>query len=167
MGIRKIRTKRLGLKKPGPVDAKALCDELDNWVVAKWLARLPDPYTLSETESWVEVISHMELNFNIFLHDVLIGGAGLVVIDEGHHELGFWLGQRFWRKGYAMEAVQALLLHASTEQMGGKVVASCLQGNEGSLKILQGFGFDIQATDEIYCLPQGKTLPCLQFSLTL
>lgn len=167
MGILEIQTKRLVLKKPSLFDANALCLELDNWEVAKWLARLPNPYTLSEAESWVGVISHMEFNFNIFLHDVLIGGAGLVAADEDHHELGFWLGESYWRKGYATEAVQALLLHASTKHIGGKVVANCLQGNEGSLKILQGFGFEIHATDEIFCYPQGKTLPCLQLSLTL
>lgn len=162
-----IKTERLSLKKPRLTDAKALCLELENWEVAKWLARLPEPYTLSEAESWVEVIGQMKLNFNIFLDDVLIGGAGLVATDECRHELGFWLGESYWRKGYATEAVQALLQHASTKHIGGKVVASCLQGNKGSLKILQGFGFELQAIDEIFCHPQGKTLPCLQLSLTL
>jgi RimJ/RimL family protein N-acetyltransferase len=167
VGIREIQTKRLIFKKPSPFDAKALCLELDNWKVAKWLGRLPNPDSLSEAESWVSVISHMEFNFNIFLPDVLIGGAGLVATDEGHHELGFWLGESYWRKGYATQAGQALLLHASTKHIGGKVVASCLQGSAGFLKILQGFGFEVHAKDEIFCYHQGKTLPCLQLSLTL
>ncbi|MFT6093998.1 MAG: RimJ/RimL family protein N-acetyltransferase [Pseudohongiellaceae bacterium] len=167
MEISEILTKRLVLKKPSPVDAKALYLELNNREVAKWITRLPEPYTLSEAESWVDVISHMKLNFNIFLHDVLIGGAGLVATAEGHHELGFWLGESSWRKGYATEAVHALLQHASTHHEGKKVVAGCLRDNVRSLKILQGFGFDIQGEDEIFCHPQGKTLPRLRLSLTL
>jgi RimJ/RimL family protein N-acetyltransferase len=162
-----ILTKRLVLKKPSPVDAETLFLELDNWEVAKWITRLPDPYTLFEAESWVGVISHMELNFNIFLHDALIGGAGLVATAEGHHELGFWLGKSHWRKGYATEAVSALMQHASINHGGSKVVAGCLQDNAGSLKILQVFGFEIQGEDEVFCHPQGKTLPRLQLSLTL
>ena len=66
MAIPEILTRRLALEKPSSADSKALCLKLNNWQVAKWLARRPDPYTLSESESWIDVISHMELNFNIF-----------------------------------------------------------------------------------------------------
>lgn len=91
----------------------------------------------------------------------------MVATDEGHYELGFWLGESHWGKGYGKEPVQALLTYASTKLIGSKIVASCLQGNKGSLKILQGFGFEYQGYGEIFCHPQGKTLPCLQLSLTL
>lgn len=167
MRISQIQTKRLILKKPSLEDAEALLLELDNWPVAKWLARLPEPYTLTEAEGWIETISHMELNFNLFLRGALIGGVGLVATDEGDHELGFWLGENYWKKGYAIEAIQALLAHASKNLPGNKVVASCLEGNDASLKILKGLGFEIYGSGEIFCQPQAKTLPCSHLMLIL
>jgi len=96
--IFEILTKRLALKKSSPADGKALCLEPNNWQVAKWLARGPNPYTLSETEPWVDVINHM----------------------------------------------------------GSKIIASRLQSNEVSLKILQAFSFEIQGYGEYSCHPQGE-----------
>jgi len=35
----------------------------------------------------------------------VIGGTRLVAADEDHHEFSCGLGESYWRKGYAKEAI--------------------------------------------------------------
>ena len=56
-----------------------------------------------------------ETVFLITARDVVIGACGFAQVDRHPPEIGYWLGTKYWGKGYATEAVRALIDHAFTD----------------------------------------------------
>ncbi len=102
-----IKTDKLVLKKPQHKDKPLLVSQIGDWEVAKWLSRVPHPYSADDAELWLKKVSQEELSFNIFKNDSLIGGVGLTQEEDGFYELGFWLGREHWGQGFAIEVSQA------------------------------------------------------------
>jgi len=165
MGIAELSTARLRLKKPGPGDLEALAAQIGDWEVTQWLARAPHPYTLSDARDWIESDQQRELNFNIYLDGSLIGGVGLTPDDDDFFELGYWLGKDFWGNGYATEAAQCLLDHASNELKLSKFKSSYMLGNDDSANVLRKLGFREIGKGEMFCLSHNESRPCMKLLL--
>jgi ribosomal-protein-alanine N-acetyltransferase len=160
-----ILTDRLVLKKPGPDDKPLLVSQIGDWEVSRWLSRVPYPYTLSDADEWLDIISSHEMDFNVFKDGLLIGGAGLTQDEDDYHELGYWLGRKYWGHGFATEACRALLDHARLAFNCSKIKASYLQGNAGSANVLKKLGFEAIGEGEIYCVPRKETVACIKLEL--
>ena len=160
-----IRTERLVLKKLKQNDIQILVCKIGEWEVAKWLSRVPHPYTENDAEDWLGIITQQELNLNIFEYNVLVGGIGLEIDDNGYYEFGYWLGRQHWGKGYATEATKGLLDYAAKELNIKNIKASHMKGNDASAKVLKKFGFKAKGIGEIYCLARKETVPCLKLVL--
>ena len=71
----------------------------------------------------------------------VIGGCGFDMRDGPAPEIGYWLGARYWGKGYATEAVRALIDHAFTD-LGHKALQSSVRvTNPASRRVLEKCGF--------------------------
>ena len=157
----RISTARLELRKLSREDVHALVAQINDWEVVRWLSRVPYPYTLQDAESWLQIVEAQPLNLNIFLEGSLIGGVGLTLRDDGHHELGFWLGRNYWGQGFATEAASALLDHARTELGIETIKASYMTGNEASANVLQKLGFVRTGNIEMTCQSRAETVTCV------
>jgi 8-oxo-dGTP diphosphatase len=90
-----------------------------DWQVARWLATMPHPYTEADGREWITRVQQDHATgrprrFAIALKgtDRLIGGVGLdgsTGDDSEEPALGYWVGQLHWGKGYAREAVAAVI----------------------------------------------------------
>ena len=85
----------------------------NNRRVAEMLARMPHPYGEAEARAFVQSIrSHRRSGcvYALTLADTgaFIGCAGLDARTDGL-ELGYWIGEPYWRHGYATEAAHALV----------------------------------------------------------
>ena len=61
--------------------------------------------------------------FLITLRDrTVIGACGIMFHDDETPELGYWLGVPYWDKGYATEALHAVIDYAFTD-LGARGVA--------------------------------------------
>ena len=73
---------------------------------------------MSDAESWI-VGANAEPDAETYLitlaNGTVIGGCGFDMRDGPAPEIGYWLGARYWGKGYATEAVRALIDHAFTD----------------------------------------------------
>ncbi|RYH06385.1 MAG: N-acetyltransferase, partial [Alphaproteobacteria bacterium] len=56
-------------------------------------------------------------------------------------ELGYWLGEPHWGKGYMSEAVKALLEAVFATGLYPRLQARALKSNVGSLNVLEKAGF--------------------------
>jgi len=116
---RMIETVRLCVRCYRYDDLADLIALVNNWEVARWVATMPYPYTEAAGREWIELVKSdhatgQPRRFAIALkeQDRLIGGIGLDgSTGDGSTEpaLGYWLGQPYWGRGYAREAVAAII----------------------------------------------------------
>ncbi len=123
-----LETERLVMRAPRESDVAQLALLADNRHVAEMLARMPHPYGEAEARSFLAMARARRAGIVYALTlagtDTFVGCAGLNSTDRGL-ELGYWIGEPYWKRGYATEAAHALVdlafqrtpiqvLHAST-----------------------------------------------------
>ena len=142
-----LETERLLLRPPQRRDIPALVPLANNYAVAKNLSKLPHPYTEEHGEDFVaraaeqwEQGSDYPFAITRKADGAYLGGCGLHPKD-GPFEFGYWLGQPFWRKGYATEAVRALIDHAFGDLEHDELHASARVTNPASRHVLEKCGF--------------------------
>lgn len=134
-----LTTDHLILRPPGAADAEAIVRELGNFSVSRWTGRVPYPYGPADAEAFLDHCGGLAddaLVLAITQADALIGVIGI----EGG-ELGYWLAESRWGRGYGKEAARAITDHAFSQLGREELVASYHLGNAASRRILLGLGF--------------------------
>ena len=130
-----------------PADAPAIVEHLNNQNVLKTLAdRVPHPYTLRDAQQFIRksLDDSEELSFAISVEDTAVGAIGIRFVQpENPHaaEIGYWLGEAYWRRGIATQA-----LHATTEYTFktfdiARIQAHVFDGNIASMRVLEKCGY--------------------------
>jgi RimJ/RimL family protein N-acetyltransferase len=105
-------TKRLVMRAPRASDMAELVQLADNLHVAQMLARMPHPYGEAEARAFIAMseLRKPGASYALTLAETgtFIGCAGLNVKERGL-ELGYWIGEPYWRRGFATEAAHALV----------------------------------------------------------
>ena len=161
-----ITTERLILRKATSRDKNTLIREIGAWDVAKWLTRVPYPYTEHHADEFLLIIKDQPFNVSIFRQHELIGGVVLNTnADDQSYELGYWLGVSHWGHGYTTEAVSTFLSTVKKTLDTTYIKASYITGNDASAHVLRKLGFHETDTEETYCLPRKKMLTCVTLRL--
>ena len=80
---------------------------------------------------------------------------------------GIWCRKQFQNKGYASEAVRALIRYAFVHLKASNLVISHADGNLKSQKLIESLGFKPDfRKEQIILLPSGKKLDALYYSLS-
>jgi RimJ/RimL family protein N-acetyltransferase len=108
-----LETERLMLRAPRRGDIKAIVRLANDRRVAENTARLPHPYRAEDAERFIAAGNRVdgETAFVVTLGGEPIGVCG-VELRESAAEIGYWLGVPYWGRGYATEAVRAMIDHA-------------------------------------------------------
>jgi RimJ/RimL family protein N-acetyltransferase len=139
-----LETERLVLRAPRLEDAKTVAALANDRRIAENTARIPHPYKLSDAKDWISATGMRpgERTFLITLASgAIIGACGLEMRDPPVPELGYWLGVPHWGKGYATEAVRALIDHAFTDLDHEALNAGARVTNPSSRRVLEKCGF--------------------------
>ena len=138
-----LETKRLALRAPRLGDAKLVAALANDRRIAEKTARIPHPYRLADAESFIAGASKAgEAAFLITLHDkTVIGACGIMFHYDDMPELGYWLGVPYWSKGYATEALHALIDYAFTDLNHESLQAGSRVTNPASRRVLEKCGF--------------------------
>ena len=72
-----------------------------------------------------------------------MGAAGCGVMDDGEIEVGYWLGEPFWGKGYATEALQVVIDHMFETGDLARLYGRCRVVNAQSRRVLVKCGFQL------------------------
>ena len=139
----RIITPRLVLRAPIRGDVPDIVRLADNRRIFEVLARLPHPYTRADGIAFVEIFAQRadQRPFAITLNDQFIGTLGFTYASGELPELGYWLGEPHWGKGYMSEAVKGLLEAAFATGLYPRLKARALQSNAASLNVLEKAGF--------------------------
>jgi RimJ/RimL family protein N-acetyltransferase len=137
-----LETKRLALRAPRLEDAKTMVALANDRRIAENAARIPHPYRKADAEEFINGANKGgEAVFLITLRDrTVIGTCGLMVQDETP-EVGYWLGVSHWGKGYATEALHAVIDYAFADLAHEALQAGARVTNPASRRVLEKCGF--------------------------
>lgn len=91
--------------------------------------------------------------------DALVGACNLSGLRRGVLQtgsLGYWVGERYARRGYTRSAVRAVLRFAFDTLSLHRVEAACLPQNEASRRLLEGVGFRLEGYARDYLRINGS-----------
>ncbi len=96
-------------------------------------------------QRWHEIMADDSIVARTIVVGDVVAGHLVSWEDEGHREVGYWLGRQFWGRGIASEALRdflALVPHRPLE-------AWVAPHNAGSMRVLEknGFTFDRDEPD--------------------
>jgi RimJ/RimL family protein N-acetyltransferase len=107
----------------------------------------PHPYTQSDARSWVRLATGEGLNM-VFAIDVDGFAVGAIGVRPGEDvnrfsaEIGYWVGEEYWNRGIATEAVQAVTRYAFDALGMIRVYAHVFEWNTASMRVLEKAGFE-------------------------
>jgi RimJ/RimL family protein N-acetyltransferase len=141
-----LETERLILRAPRLGDAKVLAALANDKRIAENTRRIPHPYKRADADDFISAVNvpgpDGEVAFLITLRDggTVIGACG-IAMQDGAPDVGYWLGVKYWSKGYATEATRAVIDYAFTELGHDSLSAGARVTNPASRRILEKCGF--------------------------
>jgi RimJ/RimL family protein N-acetyltransferase len=83
----------------------------------------------------------------IDFEDVLFGTIGAYDYEDGRIEVGFSIVRACWGRGYATEALKAVLKYLTENEGISCVTAWCAEENTGSRRVLEKAGMRLVRTE--------------------
>ena len=154
-----LATERLVMRPPSADDASALIALADNRHIAEMLARMPHPYGEEEARTFLAMSSQRRSGavYALTLRDggAFVGCAGLNATDRGL-ELGYWVGEPYWKRGYATEAAHALVDLAFSRTDIQVLHASTRVINPASRRVIHKCGFQYAGQGMLNSIVAGQ-----------
>ena len=132
-------------------DAEALAAIADNKNVWNNLRdQLPHPYTIDDARDWITHCKNQKplVNFAIIYNGEVAGSIGCVPKADVYCrnvEIGYFIGEKFWGKGIATEAVRILIEYILNHFEAVRIYAEVFAHNKASMKVLQKNGFYLES----------------------
>ena len=149
----RLETRRLWLRWARLADAQAIVRLAGEKAVAEMTARIPHPYHPEDAERFIFQSRRSNADGQGLQLAItpkgkpnsLIGMVGIGPSPEtGKPDLGYWLGTPYWGKGYATEAVRALIDAFFAYGEEDEVTACARVINPGSRRVMETCGFAYQ-----------------------
>lgn len=143
-----IETDRLVLRRPREADLTSLCAAVNALGIINNTGRIPWPYRRDDAIGYLRRAAENrrgELNLLIIRKDrpdEVAGGIGYGAdATMPSAEIGYWLAEAGWGRGYGLEAARAITEQAFAVAGFERLTASYRHGNEASRRILDRLGF--------------------------
>ena len=172
MPCSRLATERLLLRPQGEGDIPSLVSLLNDYEVAKNLARVPHPYTEDDAKGFLargaeDRAKGVAYPFALIVkaEDALIGGCGLRLQDDGIFEIGYWLGRPYWGRGYASEGARRVAAFAFRELKAATLSAGWFHDNPASGRVLEKLGAVPAGVDHRESVARGHAVYCYKVVL--
>ena len=153
-------------------DAESLVKHANNRKV--WIALrdiFPHPYTIEDADTFLRSVINSEpvTLFCVEANGAAVGGIGIRIGADVHRqtaELGYWLGEEFWRGGIMTEAVAAFTDFCFENFQLRRIHAEPFANNPASARVLEKAGFAFEGRLKNNVLKDGKLLDSLLYART-
>lgn len=133
----------------------------------------PFPYTLDDARGYIQFLldagEEKQYCRAIVVDGEAVGSVGFFVQGDIYcksAEIGYWLGEPFWRKGI-MSAAVSEMCKAAFEKYGViRIYAEPFAHNKGSRGVLEKAGFTYEGTMKNGCFKNGKIFDYCMYGLT-
>lgn len=140
----------LKIRKLVPEDYKTLAVLANNKNIWNKLRdHMPHPFAESDAHNFIASKKDQKEDY-VFAMDWngdLVGMIGLHPQNDIYKlsaELGYWVGEPYWGRGFASEAVRQVLDFAFRQNLYLRIFAGVLDGNQASMKVLKKNGFQFE-----------------------
>jgi ribosomal-protein-alanine N-acetyltransferase len=143
-------------------DAEAVVRHANNINVARQLRdRFPHPYTRANAIAFLKsaVANSDASNLAIEVDGAAAGAIGYVRgtdVERYSAEIGYWLGELYWRRGIASEALVLVTDYAFSTLNLLRLFALPFADNLGSMRVLEKAGYVHEATLRSSSVKYGK-----------
>jgi RimJ/RimL family protein N-acetyltransferase len=172
-----LRTRRLLLRPPLPGDVDPLFALFDNWGVVQWLSGPPWPYTRQNMVDFlanpgVAAGGQPEAYCVIEYEGSAIGAVSWRMKEASHLQtrsgpnIGYWLGEPHWNRGFMTEAAGALAAHIFEKEQTATIYSGYFEGNDGSASVQRKLGFAVEGHTFLQSNPRAVELPHVNTALS-
>jgi RimJ/RimL family protein N-acetyltransferase len=169
----RLETRRLWLRWPRLSDAPAIERYSSKWEVARYTARIPHPYPRGSAERFVYAVreaNSLGRDLTLALTPVasprkVVGAISLERRGGDRLTLGYALSPEVWGRGYATEAVRAVVAAAFGLTAAAAIEADVHVENPASRRVLEKAGFARVGRGMRGAPARGAMVECDAFAL--
>jgi RimJ/RimL family protein N-acetyltransferase len=151
-------------------DLDSLVAQANNWNI--WINlrdRFPHPYTRSDGQRFIRLAREMkpESFFAIEVEGAAAGGIGFVQqqdVERISAEVGYWVGEAFWGRGIATDALIAVTQYAIEHRGLSRLFALPFASNRGSCRVLEKAGYTLEGRLRRSAIKNGCIIDQLQYA---
>jgi ribosomal-protein-alanine N-acetyltransferase len=131
--------------------------------------RFPHPYTRAHGQRFVRAArgASPETAFAIEVDGEAVGGIGFVLqgdVERVSSEVGYWVGEPFWGRGIATEALRAVTRFAIEQHGLTRMFAVPFAYNAASCRVLEKAGYTLEARLRRSAIKDGTVVDQLQYA---
>jgi ribosomal-protein-alanine N-acetyltransferase len=153
-----------------PSDVDSLVRHANNRRI--WMSlrdAFPHPYRTHHARDYIRstIDRRPETSFAIAADGEAVGGIGYVLhpdVERVSAEIGYWLGEAFWGRGIATEAVRAVTPYAMAAHGLTRVYAVPFAWNSGSCRVLEKAGYVLEGRLRKSAIKDGQLTDQLQYA---
>ncbi|MBQ3841575.1 MAG: GNAT family N-acetyltransferase [Ruminiclostridium sp.] len=154
-------------------DKTDLAENLNNINVLNNLRDgLPYPYTEKDAEDFIRAMLSADKDktfaFAITLDDMVIGSIGVFRQENIHFrtaEMGYYIGERYWGKGYMTSAVKQICDYVFGHTDIIRIFAEPFAENIGSCRVLEKAGFACEGILRSAAYKNGRVLDMKMYAM--
>lgn len=159
-----IETARLILKPFKEEDAQSVYELAKSYELYKSTLNIPHPYEPQMALEWIQTheVAHEEtgmIALGAFIKetDTLVGTFSLGFLPKTKNgEIGYWIGEPYWNKGYASEAAKALVDYGFAQLKLNRIYGRYLTFNPASRKVMEKIGFEFEGVLKEVIVKEGS-----------
>lgn len=167
-----IASSRVLLRPLKNSDAQLVAKFANDERVAQMTTSIPFPLSQEAAEEFVAEALAEDRFQDVWAIDgaksgesALLGVISLKYLDRDQSEVGYWVAPEFWNRGFAGEALMALL--EANPHANRSVVACVFHDNPASSHVLLGCGFACLGEAEAFSLSRAAHVPTWTYLKTL
>lgn len=131
---------------------------------------IPFPYLLKDAKEFIEFCQSEDpqKTFLIDDNDLAIGVIGLIPQNDIYRksaEIGYWLGEPYWSKGFITKAINLIVDYGFNELNLVRIYAGVFEHNNASKRVLEKSGFKYECIFEKSIIKNNKILDEYRYSI--
>jgi ribosomal-protein-alanine N-acetyltransferase len=151
-------------------DAGRFVEILSNWNVIRMVRLAPHPYTEQLARDWiashaVERDAGTAHRFVVERAGRLIGACDVDEIASGTGDVGYWLDETEWGRGYATEAARAVIAFALADLELTRLTSGHAGDNSASGRVLAKLGFERAGQTRVWSNPRACEIDQVKYVL--
>jgi RimJ/RimL family protein N-acetyltransferase len=129
----------------------------------------PHPYSKKDGRTFIKgaLSRKPETFFAIAVDDIAVGGIGFILhldVERVSAEIGYWLGEPFWKRGITSEALAAVTKHAIDTHHLTRIYAVPFAWNAASCRVLEKAGYVLEARLRKSAIKNGQLIDQMQYA---